>query len=131
MKPPPDVEIIDLPTATMWLDEKNGIVCAISKKGPERTAEVIAGTLEEFRKIMGHDKIFLLLDVTHISEMTREARDYVAAEFPKYLKAMALISNSVFGKTIANIFFTIKTQPYPTKMFNDEEQAKKWLKRYQ
>lgn len=131
MKPPANAEIKDLANAIMWLDSENGIVCAISKKGPQRTPESLQDTLNQFKQLVGDQKIYLLLDITEISEITREGRDFIAAEFPKYLHAMAIVSESAFGTMVANIFFAIKSQPYPTKMFTDEEQAKAWLKKQQ
>jgi hypothetical protein len=41
-----------------------------------------------------------------------------------------MISNSQLGKMLANMFFNMKKQPYPTKMFTDETEAKEWLKQY-
>jgi len=72
----------------------------------------------------------MLVDVTHSMESTRETRDYVAEEFPKYVKALAMVSDSALGKMLANLFFTLKKQPYPAKMFNNEQDAKTWLKQY-
>ncbi|MEX2403028.1 MAG: STAS/SEC14 domain-containing protein [Balneolales bacterium] len=130
MKPPPDAEVLDLLTATLWLDKENDFIYAVSKKEPVRTPETLKETLEGGKKLVGDKKICLLLDVTHVSEITREGREYLAKEFPKHFKAVAMISRSTFGKVVANLFLTIKPQPYPTKMFTDEKEAKKWLKKY-
>ncbi|MEX0685923.1 MAG: STAS/SEC14 domain-containing protein [Balneolales bacterium] len=130
MKPPPDTELIDFPGSILWFDKEDGFMCAISKKKPPSTIEDIKKSLKNFKEIMGDDRICILIDVTNASEMSREGREYVAKEFPKLFKAIAMISGSVFGKMVANLFFTIKTQPYPTKMFTDEKEARKWLRQY-
>jgi hypothetical protein len=57
-------------------------------------------------------------------------RDYVAEVLPDIAIAVAIISRSAVGKMVANLFFSIKKQPHPVKMFNDEREAKEWLKQY-
>jgi len=49
---------------------------------------------------------------------------------PRYIKAIAMVSDSALGKMLANLFFTLKKQPYPTKMFTNEQDAKEWLMQY-
>lgn len=126
LQPPPDAEVTEWPSSVTWQDEE-GILYSISKPGTtsfEETKKIVA----EFIK---YDKKFcLLIDVTHSSETTREVREYVAEEFPKFVKAIAMISKSSLGKMVANIFFALKAQPYPKKFFNDEHEAREWLRQY-
>ncbi|MEX0720320.1 MAG: STAS/SEC14 domain-containing protein [Balneolaceae bacterium] len=131
LTPPPDSEIIEWPTSRMWFQD--GIVYAISKKGDrslEETKEMLETFKELVRKELGDEKVCLLIDVTNSPETPRDIRDYAAEEFPKIVKAIAMISESALGKMVANLFFTIKTQPYPTRFFNSEKEAKKWLQQY-
>ena len=129
MSPPNDVKVYDTVSSTYWFDP-NGIVCSISKKVALSTLEESKKLIADFVKIIGDKKVCILIDVTNSSESTKEVRDYVAIEFPKFVKAIAMISKSALGRMLANLFFTIKEQPYPTKMFNDEVKAKEWLKDY-
>lgn len=129
MEPPKNAKVYELKTSTMWLDE-DGIVCSISKKIPPQTLEESKKGVVDFKKIVGDKKVCLLADVTHSTETTREVRDYAAIELPKLVKAVALISKSALGRMLANLFFSIKEQPYPVKMFENEQDAKKWLKQF-
>ncbi len=126
---PDDVKIIEMPASRMWFDE-SGIVCAISKKSKPQTLEQAKRSMEAFRSHIGSEKVCLLIDVTHATDSSREVRAYVADEFPRMIKAIAMVSRSALGKMVANLFFNLKTQPYPVKMFNDERDAKAWLKQY-
>jgi hypothetical protein len=127
---PQNAEVFDTLTSTYWYDDA-GFVCSISKKrDPPLSLEETKKVLEEFKSNLRTEKICLLIDVTHTSETTREIRDYAAVEFPKFVKAIAMVSESALGKMLANLFFSVKTQPYPTKMFNDEEKARVWLKQH-
>lgn len=129
MKAPENVTVTDWKTSFFWFDE-SGILCSVSKKHPPQTLEESKKTVEKFKKLINGKKVCLLIDVTHSSESTKEVRDYAAAEFPKFVKAMAMISESALGKMLANLFFRIKKQPYPIRMFTNEFQAKEWLKQY-
>ena len=126
---PKGVKIYETPTSIFWFDN-DGIVCVIAKDVPTQTLEATMENLNDFKNVIGNQKVCLMIDVTYSPETTRETRDYVAAEFPHFVKAIAMISKSALGKMLANLFFTIKTQPYPTKMFNEESEAKEWLKQY-
>jgi hypothetical protein len=130
MEPPKNAEVIDWETSTMWFDE-DGVLYSVSKKIPPQTMEQTKQALEDFKKIIGNKKVCLIIDVTNTAESTKEVRDYVAIEFPKFIKAIAMISKSPLGKMLANLFFKVKKQPYPVKMFNDEREAKEWIMQYQ
>ena len=69
-------------------------------------------------------------EVSRLSSSTKEIRDFAAIETPKFVKALALITNSTVSKSIANLFLLLKEPPYPTRLFTDEREAKEWLKNY-
>ncbi len=129
MEPPQNTEVFEFPTSTMWFDE-NGILCSIAKKAPQQTVEEVKKTIDEFKTITGGKKVCLLSDSTDSSPIKKELRDYIANIMPEIVIAIAIISRSAVGKMVANLFFSIKKQPYPVKMFTDETEAKEWLKQY-
>lgn len=129
MVPPENIQVFELPTTTMWFDE-SGILCAVAKKVPLQTVEEAKKTFKEFSKITGGKKICLLSDSTNSSPANKEMRDYAAQVLPEIAKAVAIISRSAVGRMAANLFFSLKKQPYPVKMFMDEIEAKEWLKQY-
>ena len=126
---PENTEVFEFPTSTMWFDEY-GILCSIAKKVPIQTVEEAKKSLEDFIKITGGKKVCLLSDSTNSPPADKEMRDYVAEVLPKIVKAVAIISRSAVGKMAANLFFSLKKQPYPVRMFTDETEAKKWLSQY-
>ena len=129
MVPPQNAKVIDFPASVMWFDE-NGILYSIAKKIPQQTLEEAKYTIEELRKITGGKKVCLLSDSTDSTPVNKEMRDYLAEVIPDIVIAIAVISRSALGKMVANLFFSIKKQPYPVKMFTDETEAKEWLKQY-
>ncbi|MBS4044514.1 MAG: STAS/SEC14 domain-containing protein [Chitinophagaceae bacterium] len=119
-------EVTEFPSSIIWFDE-HGILYSISKKVNQQQIEETKQVIEFIKQHSKNEKICMLIDVTHAGETTREVREYAAAELPKITKAIAMISDSIMGKMVANLFFNLKFQPYPVKMFNDEKAAIKWL----
>lgn len=126
---PTDREVTDGGNSLYWMDA-DGILCSVSKKAPQPSLDDARKIIETLKARIGDHKVCILVDVTHSTETTRENRDYAAAEFPKFVKAIAMVSRSPLGRMLANLFFTLKSQPYPTKMFNTENEAREWLKQY-
>lgn len=129
MQPQPNAEIVETPIFTMWLDEF-GILCFLSKKHPPQTLEVSKKLFAEIRKISKGQKRCMLMDLTNFQMPGKESRDYGAIELPTMVTAIAFLSNSILGAWVANAFFIIRPQTYPTKMFTNEQEAREWLKQY-
>ncbi len=129
MTPPPNVKVYDWSTSIFWFDE-DGILHSVSKSTNRVSIEEAKSQIEEFKKMVGDKKVCFLADATNSSETTKEVRDYAASEFPKLFKALAIISSSPLGKMLGNLFFKLKKQPYPVRMFNNENEAREWLKQY-
>lgn len=72
----------------------------------------------------------LLIDMKGIKSTTQEAREYMASIGTIFVTAGALITGSPFNRMIGNIFLTINKPPVPTKLFNTEENARKWLAQF-
>ncbi|MFL5729573.1 MAG: hypothetical protein ACJ75J_08830, partial [Cytophagaceae bacterium] len=104
MTPPANANVIDWPSSILWFDE-DGILYSVSKKVPPQSMEEVKKTMEDFYKLLDGKKVCMLVDVTHSQETSRELRDYAAQEFPKFTKAIAMVSESALGKMLANLFF--------------------------
>jgi hypothetical protein len=126
---PEYAKIIELPTSRFWIED-SGIVCVVSRKGEPQTIEQAKSSLEIFRSHMPTEKVCLLIDVTNTTESKREVREIASKAFPEMFTAIAMVSASALGRMLANLFFNLKSQPYPVKMFESEVQARAWLKMY-
>lgn len=129
MQPQPNAKITETPVFTMWLDEL-GILCFLSKKHPPQTLKVSKMLFAEIKKISQGHKRCMLMDLTNFQLPTKESRDYGAVELPMMTTAISFLSSSALGAWVANVFFTLKKQSYPTKIFTDEQEARNWLKKY-
>ena|ERR1700741_449371 len=128
MTPPENVKIYEFPASTIWFDE-NGILCSIAKNVSQTVSEA-KETMIAFKEIVGDRKVCMLSDNSDSPPVNKEMRDYAAEVIPDLVKAIAIMSRSSVGKMAANLFFSLKKQPYPVKFFNDEKEAKEWLKQY-
>ena len=83
-------------------------------------------------KILGKRVLPLLLDIRGQKELTKSARDYLGSpECMKGTSAGVLLTNqSIFVRTVANIFFRLSTPTIPHRMFSDEASALQWLQQF-
>lgn len=129
MVPPKNMQVTEFRTSTVWFDE-HGILCTVAKKVPLQNKEEAIKAFDEFKEYIDGKKVCMLSDSSDAPPANKEVRDYAAELMPEIAKAVAVISRSAVGRMAANLFFSIKKQPYPVKMFNDEAEAKEWLKQY-
>lgn len=129
MEIPENAKLYDWPTSTMWFDD-SGILCSITKKHLPQTLEEAKASLEEYRRIANGKKFCMLADITEATPATKEVKEFAAAELPKLVTALAMLSRSPLSRMIANLFFSLKPPSYPMKMFKSETDAKQWLKKF-
>ena len=82
-------------------------------------------------KLVGNDSFPVLADGRGVKSIDKEARDIFSSEDAgRGVTAGALLSNSVFTTFLANFFLKVsyKKSKIPSRLFTDEEEAKKWLK---
>lgn len=72
-----------------------------------------------------------LIKINSLKDLTKEARDFFASEQGcEGVIAGAIYVNSVLENYIAAFFIMVNRPMRPTKIFNDEIKAKKWLAQY-
>ncbi len=70
----------------------------------------------------------LVINISDVSEITKDAREYLAKESSDLgnTAAVALISKSTVGKMIGNIFIAVTKPNYPVQIFNNFLEAHHW-----
>lgn len=129
MEPPKDAKIYDLPASIIWFDS-DGVLYSIAKKILPQTLAEAKASMVDFLKITGGKKVCLISDNTNSPALNKEMRDYAAEVIPEIVKAVAILSQSSVGRMAANLFFSLKKQQYPVKFFENEKDAKEWIKQY-
>ena len=128
MTPPRNAKVYEGELADFWFDE-DGILCAVSKMTP-RTLEKQKANYDLVRKITDNKRVCLLADNTLTYEQDDDTRKLMADEIPKIFKAMAVVSRTVFGKAVSDTFLYYHGTPVPIRTFNDENEAREWLKQF-
>ena len=61
--------------------------------------------------------------------MTAEARSYYASDdAARALTALAMVTNSVLGRIVANLLIGLNSTPVPMRLFSSEEAGLEWIR---
>jgi hypothetical protein len=128
--PPENTEVHRTTLLDCWFGT-DGILYSVSKPA-ERTIRNYDELFEVYKKLSknGTQKLCTLGDISNTGVLPKGVREYITAELPRYLKAMALVSDTAMGKTVGTFFKELSREPYPTALFDREEEAVQWLKQY-
>jgi hypothetical protein len=84
--------------------------------------------IEDRAALTKGNKYPLLLDTRFLKSITKEARDILASEESTHdMTAGAIIIDSYVTKTIGNFFLLINKPNVSAKLFNNTEDALKWI----
>lgn len=110
-----------------WVDDE-GVLNILNKPKKVHDLQDALENVQIAREIAKNNTHPLLIDMTNIRSMSREAREvYVMESERDYVMAVALVTTSITSRVVANFFIGFNKPPVPTKLFNDIEAAKKWL----
>ena len=120
-------------TQKLYWDSENEIVWGIlfADVMTEALAKEDIDAQERIRDSLNKEKTRVLIDMTAVSEIAKEARDYFAGERTASIqRATALLTNSPVSKVIGNFFMGLNKPKSPTKMFTDPQKAIRWLQTF-
>ena len=104
------------------------IICVIWKKGVIIELEDAKDTMKYALENYNLGKPMpTYVDMTEISGMSRESRDYFQNTNTGTSNALALVVASMLSRLIGNIFISMNQSGIPLKLFNEGEQAIEWL----
>ena len=126
MNLPAGTKIYRTDIAEFWFDEQGILYC--NAMPTVRTIENIMESFKLVEKITDGKKVYLITDLTNTGAQSKKERDFAIKLLPRYYKAMGIISQSDFGRTMANIFLSLYSLPIPVKIFKTEVEAREWIK---
>ncbi len=119
---------------------KRGASFYLDEQGVIRGREADTGTFEladaqeaiaAIRQLAGDRKRPLVVDISDLRTMTREARAYFThPDHGEFLNAVALVVRSLLSRAIGNFFLGLNRPAVPTRLFNDEEEALAWVRTF-
>lgn len=127
LTPPPDA--LQAPSGPVWLNE-DGIIITLNNYVTHSEEDAIEN-LRLTKQIAGEVRRPLLVDITNVRNMSKEARDqYTSPDNKSFITSVALITTSNVGKMIGNLFIALHKHNVPVKMFTEIDKASSWLKQY-
>ena len=125
---PADAVTLELSNSVVWLQD--GILYSRPKPGPYlvTSREQMDQEMALLRSFIGPGKVNMLAETHPQAESPRkEDRDYIADRLHELVKAMAIITPNAVSRMVTNLFFLFKPPSFPTKMFVNVSDARKWL----
>ncbi len=121
---------VETATQKLFWDSENEIVWGelFADLTTEDLARENIDAQESIRDGMNKEKIRVLINMTEITEISKEARDYFANERTASIqRATALLIRSPVSRVIGNFFMGLNKPISPTRLFTDPQIAIEWL----
>lgn len=84
--------------------------------------------LSRINDMGSNGKVFVIMDLTEIQGIDKEARQYLASdEAGRIFEAQAYVTRSTSSKIIGNFIMNFNKPACPVKLFNSEEKAVEWF----
>ena len=128
METPSDRTVYEDELAQIWFDD-HGILCS-NTTSQVRTVEKQQKTYSLVKEILGERRVPLLVDATNMGTMPKETRTYTSTRMGDHFTAMAVYAQSSMGKLVMNTLLALGKYDIPVQMFEDEHEAREWLKQY-
>jgi hypothetical protein len=128
MKPGESAEVFENETSKYWFEED--ILFVISKKGPPRSFEQQKKETDDFITNLNGKKVCAMIDITHAAPSSPEAREYNKKKLPEIFKAIAFITHTALGRMLINLYLGMRSSPFPTRVFSNENEALSWLQQF-
>lgn len=120
-------------TQKLYWDSDHEIVWGIlfADQKTEQHAKENIDAQERIRDSLKKKKIRVLIDMTAVSEISKEARDYFANERTGSIqRATALLIGSPVSRVIGNFFMGLNKPIHPAMLFTDPQKAIEWLQTF-
>lgn len=117
-------------TQKIYWDSENEIVWGeiFADITTEELAKKDIDAQERVRNNMNKKKTRVIVDMTSVFEVSKEARDYFANERTASIqRATALLIGSPVSRVIGNFFLGMNKPITPTRLFTNSKEAIKWL----
>jgi len=120
-------------TQKLYWDSENEIVWGevFADITTEELAKENIDAQERIRDSLNKKKTRVIIDITAVFEISKEARDYFANERTASVqRATALLIGSPISKIVGNFFLGLNKPISPTRLFTNPKQAIKWLQTF-
>jgi hypothetical protein len=114
--------------ARYWADDE-GIVHGAETSSSTLHLEDALEAMALIRKLADGRKVGLLMDITKLGAMAREARSHFSSPaHADLLLGVALVVRSPLSRAIGNFFLGLNRSVVRTRLFSDDKAALEWLR---
>ncbi len=121
---------VETSTQKLYWDSENEIVRGqlFADQLTEELAKENIDAQESIRDAVKKAKTRVLIDMTAVTKISKQARDYFANERTASIqRATALLIGSPVSRVIGNFFMGLNRPISPTRLFTDPHKAIQWL----
>jgi len=130
MVPQAKAHVIKTSAYTTWMGP-DGIARTVVKADAEIGMKEAIENTNAVSSLFEGKKFPLLIDSRNIKYITKEARDHFSMRNREsVVNSFAILIYSPLSRIIGNFFMGLNKPRVPAKLFNDEEEAVKWLRKY-
>ncbi len=123
-------KIIETTAYLTWMG-KDGIARTTAKPNADVTLKEAKENSIAVNSLSTGQNFPLLVDAREIRSITKEARDLFSLNNrSSYVNSFAIIIGSPLSRIIGNFFMGLNKPRVPVKLFNSEQEALVWLKKY-
>jgi len=123
---------IVLPAETITYDVEKKILHSLVAHNAEITLKNARAAIQACKKLTAGRPTPILVNLTQIKSITREARLYYGSDTAgQTLAAVALLANSPIGNIVGKFLTGINNMSQPVKFFTDIDNAYQWLMTFQ
>lgn len=113
-----------------WMGE-DGICRTKVKEGSDISLEDAMENTVVVTSFFKDKKFPIMIDARGIKSMSREARNHFSARGrDSKTNSFGIIVKSPISRVVGNFFLGISKPSVPTKLFENEEEAKQWLMQF-
>lgn len=120
---------LEVRAGTVWL-RADGIVYHRNKPGVRHTLADVQAHFAAFVELSAGVRRPLLVDARGEFLTEPGVREAYGKPPERGPLAMALLTDSRYGRTFGNIALAFSSQRLPTRLFNDEDAALTWLRKF-
>lgn len=122
---------VESSSAYFWKDNEDIINVIYKPLSIHTRKDAISSIADTVKTNGGNFPEFLLIDLTDIRSMTRDAREeYKKVSGKDEVRAIALLTASLSGRLLGNFFLSFNRAHAPIKLFSDYDKAHQWLLSY-
>lgn len=130
MLPPPNVHVVKTPAYITWMG-KDGIARTVVKPDIEIGLKEAKENTDAVFSLYTNKKFPLLIDSRNIKYITKEARDHFSIRNREtVVTSFGILIQSPLSRIIGNFFMGLNKPAVPARLFTNEEEALKWLKKF-